>query len=221
LRKVICFALVGVFFFSASPARAEYLRTSLFAIELNPTEFYEKNVEIQAYFYKEDDLWVESLPESSKYVGFFLMKPQKDTLSLQEEYFGFVFAPKEIKDQIRLLRKGDKITLRGRCFEFKSVSMDGPGIEVSQLLSGWGKEARTIAQAPFPKTKSIVSVSQEAPSVPVGSDASTSAVLSPKVGEERYQLFLNGKAYQGLRFGDDYVFEGAHFRVEKEKGKEQ
>ncbi len=201
MRKKALF-LFAVFFVFLRPVfgEGEFQKTSLFDIELNPSEFYEKNVQVQAYFYKESNIWADSLPESSRYIGVFVTKPTKDVASFQGEYFGFIFAPKELKVQIRLLKSGDKITIRGKCFEFKSISIDGPGIEASQILSGWGEEAKPL----------------EAPLSPV-----RETIKKSVAGTEKFSLFLNGKEYQGLRYGDDYLFEGVRFRAERERSNEK
>lgn len=178
---------------------AAFLKTSIWDIERNPSEFYGREVEVRVSFYKESDMWVQFLPEAKNYVGFFIIKPVGDSASsLMGEYFGFVFAPKEMQTQIRLLKQGDKLTIRGKCFEFKSISIDGPGIEVSELLSGWGEEAKPLADIPPLLVKETVKKAE---------------------GEKgKYSLFLNDKEYHGLRFGDDYVFEGIRFRVQKGEG---
>lgn len=168
---------------------------------------------MEAHFYKESDIWVDSLDQPSRYIGFFVTKPQKDILALHGEYFGFIFAPEAMKTDIRLLRQGDKITIRGECFEFRSTSIQGPGIEVSELLSGWGEDA-----------KPITTLHSEAVRQAAGPLQPQSFSVTPSVAlknEQRFTLFLNGREYQGLRFGDEYTFEGTRFRIEKEKDRKE
>lgn len=185
-------------------AETAYLKTSIGEIEHNPSAFYEKDVEVKASFYKEDDLWVQSIPNAKDYIGFFVTKPSGSGVSsIGSEYFGFVFAPKEMKTQIRLLKQGEKLTLRGKCFQFKSISIDGPGIEVSELLSGWGEEAKLLVEPVSVAVQETIK--------------SVSPPPAERIERGKYHLFLNGKEYQGLRFGDDYLFEGVRFRVEKEE----
>lgn len=213
----------GIVFFAVLPllwwgpplfAEATFLRTSIWDIERNPSEFYGREVEIRASFYKENDLWVQSLPDAKNYMGFFIIKPGRDNdSSLMGEYFGFVFAPKEMQTQIRLLKQGDKLTIRGKCFEFRSISIDGPGIEASELLSGWGEEARPLSASRETGVRETIFATKTENPV-------SAQIPSGKEEEGKFNLFLSSKEYQGLRFGDDYVFEGIRLRVEKKEQKE-
>lgn len=229
MRKIekICVLLIGSFFLSTCVfAQAEFSKTTISDIQHNSSEFYGKEVEVQAYFYKTDDLWVKSLDQPDQYIGLFVSKPGKDTLPFLGEYFGFVFVPQQMQSHVRFLKTGDKITIRGKCFEFKSASIDGPGIKVSELLVGWGKEAKP-ATASLPVTREeVVSLIQDNNTAAVqpftSSAASSPASLSAQdAGRQKYNLYLNGKEYQGLTAGDEYAFEGIRFRVDKFKeGKE-
>lgn len=218
--KNIGLSLVGIFFYAVCAfAQPESLITNIADIQRHPFEFYGKEVQVQAYFYKTDDLWVKSLDEPDKYVGMFVSKPEKDAIPLLGEYFGFIFVPQEMQGQIRLLKLGDKITIQGKCFEFQSISITGPGIKVSEVLVGWGNEAKP-ATASLPITReevvSLIKKNNAEPLPPAASSATPSAAaLTAKEDREKYNLYLNGKEYQGLTVGDEYTFEGISFRIEK------
>ncbi len=214
---ICCFVVVAFFQVIHAFAGAEYLSTAITKIQDNPSEFYGKDVEIKAYFYKENNIWVGSLAEPDKYIGVFVTKPEKENLAVHGEYFGFIFVPQDMQSQVHFLKPGDEITIRGKCFEFKSISIDGPGIMAAELLSGWGNKAKPAA-AFVPITREEVISLMANKSTPVATESSAGTPL-PSVREDKqknkYTLYLNGKEYQGLNFGNEYIFEGTHFRVEK------
>ncbi|MBI5149212.1 MAG: hypothetical protein HZA28_00360 [Candidatus Omnitrophica bacterium] len=175
-------------------------------------------MEVEAYFYKEDNIWVKALAEPEEYSGLFVTKPKKDTLSMQGEYFGFIFVPLEMKPKLRSLRGGDPITIRGKCFHFQASLLDGPGIEAAEILSGWGKAASSLEIASEVNMDQIVSsvkkeILKDYPPAG-GSPVAAVAPIATTAGKETtYTLYLNGKEYQGLSFGNEYIFEGIHFQV--------
>ena len=206
----ICLSPISVF------AGFQFLKTSLVDIEKNPVDFYEKNVEVKAYFYKEDNIWVKSLPHSENYFGVFVTKPRGDILPAYGEYFGFIFVPKEMKSKIRLLKGGDEITIRGKCFNFISLSIDGPGIEAADILSGWGEHTKPLKAFSEDDMQEIASFIQDKKSAPSSSGPLPAVSPAGIESSGKYHLFLNGKEYEGLTVGDEYVFEGIRFRIEKE-----
>lgn len=212
------FFAVGIFLGPVfASAGTEFIKTSIADIENNPDQCYETNVEVEAYFYKEDNIWVKSLAEPEKYSGLFVTKPKKDTLSLQGEYFGFIFVPLEMKPKLRSLRGGDQITIRGRCFHFQASLFDGPGIEAAEILSGWGKAASSLEIASEVNVDQIIS-SVKKEILKDYPPAGVSPVATTDGKETTYILHLNGKEYQGLSFGNEYIFEGIHFRVDHREG---
>lgn len=222
-EKIIGLFLTGLLFLPICVfAESGFLKTSISDIQNNPDRFYEKNVEVRAYFFKMDNIWVKSLDEPDKYIGLFVSKPERDISPFLGEYFGFIFVPQQIQAQLRLLKFGDKITVRGKCFEFKSISIDGPGIKASELLDGWGTQANPVA-ASLPVTRqeviSLIQANSGAAVTPATSApivAQPQASVSAKSETQKYNLHLNGNEYQGLTFGDEYTFGGIRFRVDKE-----
>jgi len=215
----LCIAVIALLFPIRVFAQGEFLKTSISDIQRNPDKFYEKKVEVQAYFYKMDDIWVRSLEGPGQYVGLFVSKPGEQIAPILGEHFGFIFVPNEMEIQAHFFKWGDKITIRGECFNFKSISINGPGIKASELLSGWGKAAKPITTAVT--KEEVVSLIKEntfVSAAPAASSAiSPTAPLAVKDEKEKYNVYLNGKEYQGLTVGDEYIFEGTHFRVEKTK----
>ena len=206
----------AVFLCSVSAfAQTGPLKTTISDIQNDPTKFYEQEVEVQAYFFKTDDIWVKSLDQPDQLIGVFVTKSEKGEIApILGEYFGFIFAPRQLEAQLHYLKMGDKITIRGKCFKFKSISIETPGIKISELLSGWGEAAKP-ATASLPVTKDeVVALIKEntvAPASPVVSTASS----GQQDQTNKYDLYLNGKEYQGLTIGDEYTFEGIRFRVVK------
>lgn len=213
------FLAIGIFLGPVfASAGTEFTKTSIADIENNPDQYYETNVEVEAYFYKEDNIWVKSLAEPEKYSGLFVTKPKKDTISLQGEYFGFVFVPLGMKPKLRSLRGGDPITIRGKCFHFQASLLDGPGIEAAEILSGWGKAVSSLDVASEVNMDQIVSsvkkeILKDYPPVEAPPVGAVAPAITMAGKETTYILYLNGKEYQGLSFGNEYIFEGIHFRV--------
>lgn len=220
---VLTFVFYLSLFTSGGFAENIFLKTNISDLQQKPAAFYGKDVEVRAYFFKTDDMWVKSLDEPDKYIGLFVTKPEGNVASFLGEYFGFIFVPEQIQAQLRLLKLADKITIRGKCFEFKSISIDGPGIKASEILVGWDTQAKPAA-ASVPVTKeeviSLIKTNTAATTAPATSE---SIVMQPQVSmpvrseNPKYNLHLNGKEYQGLTFGDEYTFEGIRFRVDKTK----
>jgi hypothetical protein len=211
------FALfAAVFLCSVSGfAQTGPLKTTISDIQNDPDKFYEQEVEVPAYFLKTDDIWVRSLDQPDQYIGVFVSKSEKGGISpIIGEYFGFIFAPRQLEAQVHYLKMGDKITIRGKCFKFKSISIETPGIKVSELLSGWGETAKP-ATASLPVTKDEVVALIKENTVATASPETSTASSSQKNQANKYDLYLNGKEYQGLSFGDEYTFEGIRFRVVK------
>lgn len=211
------YALFAAVFLCSVSAFAQTgpLKTTISDIQNDPDKFYEQEVEVQAYFFKTDDIWVRSLDQPGQYIGVFVTKSEKGEIApILGEYFGFIFAPRELEAQVRYLKMGDKITIRGKCFEFKSISIETPGIKIFELLSGWGETAKP-ATASLPVTKDeVVALIKENTAAAAPPEAST-APSNRKDQTNKYDLYLDGKEYQGLSFGDEYTFEGIRFRVVK------
>lgn len=168
-------------------------RVSIQELKEAPERLYDQTVLVECFYDKESPIWVRALPDADEWLGFFVTGRPEKALTWSGEYYNLLFAPSQMREALRTLRGGDKITVVGTVFPYHSASFDGAGIQVQQILLGWGPSATSIGQ----------------PIAPVASAAASAAV------GERYTATINGTRYEGLRFHDRYNFDGIEFQVEQ------
>lgn len=174
-----------------------------------PERYDGQRVQLECYYDKESPIWVSALPNADEWIGFFVTSRLEKALTWSSEYYNLLFAPSAMRQTLRELRGGDKITVIGEGFHYHSVSLDGTGIHVQQILQGWGPSAKTVGE---PSSAAVG---------PPGGTASTvsppgapSTLSEPAQTSGKYAVTINGKHYEGLRFGDRYNFDGTDFQVE-------
>lgn len=175
-----------------------------------PELFYGQTVLLECFYDKESPVWVSALPEADQWIGFFVTGRPEKALTWRGEYYNLLFAPYSQRDAVRSLRAGDKITVIGEVFHYHSASVDGAGIHVQQLLQGWGSDAKVIGAS---STAAVLATAVSP--APAGMTPEASHPSSPKAAAERYVVTINGKHYEGLRFGDHYNFDSIEFQVDK------
>ncbi len=200
--------MVGLSLMTASSGLAA-TRVTLQDLKEHPEPYYGQTVLLECYYDKESPIWVRALPDAEEWIGFFVTGKPDKALTWSGEYYNLLFAPYAMWEVVRTLRGGDKITVIGECFPYHSMSLEGAGIRVQQLLSGWGSSAKLLGQTEA--TARIVA--NEATMSSPASLMNSGSASGPEVSE-KYTVLINGKRYEGLRFGDRYDFDGVQFQVE-------
>lgn len=178
-----------------------------------PERYDGQAVSLECYYDKESPIWVRALPDADEWIGFFVTGKPDKALTWSGEYYNLLFAPSQMREALRTLRGGDKITVIGEGFPYHSTSFDGAGIHVQQILLGWGSSAKALAGSASvhpPPIAVAASPAQQPEEItgPAGPVAETT---------EKYAVTINGKRYEGLRFGDRYTFDDTEFQVDKTK----
>lgn len=199
---------VGWLLMTAMPAFAA-TRVTIHDLKDDPERYYDQTVLLECYYDKESPIWVRALPDADEWIGFFVTGKPEKVLTWSGEYYNLLFAPYGMRDAVRSLRGGDKITVIGEAFQYHSASFDGTGIHVQRLLSGWGPSAKTVGVEP---AASVLMPTAHAAPPPAPADAPPA--VAAQADEGRYTVTINGRRYQGLRFGDPYTFEGVEFQVD-------
>ena len=154
-----------------------------------PERYYGQELLLECYYDKESPVWVRALPNADEWIGFFVTGPPDKALTWNGEYYNLLFAPAEMREVLRTLRGGDKITVRGDGFHYVSTSFDGVGLHVRQILTGWGSSARSIRDSAATTPPAGVPGTPSAPSSP---ELSPSAPLPPDDGG-KLAVKINGK----------------------------
>jgi len=184
-------------------------RVTISELKDYPERYYGQAIQLECHYDKESPIWVRALPDAEEWIGFFVVTHPDKTLSWGGEYYNLVFAPYAMRDAVRSLRGGDKITIVGEGFHYQSASFNGAGIHVQRILSGWGPSAKVVGE--LKPTAGSVEAATVAP--PVTATAVPLPPQAPAQGE-RYTVMINGRRYEGLRFGDRYNFDGVEFQVD-------
>ena len=185
----------GLSLIVAMPAQAA-TRVTIQDLKDHPARYYDQSVLLECFYDKESPIWVRALPEAETWIGFFVTGKPEKALTWSGEYYNLLFAPAVMRDTIRTLRSGDHITVIGEAFHYQSAGFDGAGIRATQVRQGWGESARPAGDA--------------TPAQPAPAASTSSSPGCP----ERYLVTINGTRYRGLRFGDQYTFDGVEFQVE-------
>lgn len=177
-----------------------------------PGRYVGQIVQLECYYDKESPIWVSALPNADDWIGFYVTDHLEKALTWSSEYYNLLFAPSAMRQTLRELRGGDKVTVIGEGFHYHSASLDGTGIHVQQILQGWGLSTKAIAAPSSPAVGVPGSaVSRMSPSeVP-------NTLSEPTQAFKKYTVTMNGKRYEGLRFGDRYNFGGIDFQVEQDQ----
>ncbi|MBI4354522.1 MAG: hypothetical protein HY595_04730 [Candidatus Omnitrophica bacterium] len=192
----------------ATPLEAA-TRVTIADLKDYPERYYGQAIQLECHYDKESPIWVRALPDAEEWIGFFVVTHPDKTLSWSGEYYNLVFAPYAMRDAVRSLRGGDKITVVGEGFHYQSASFDGVGVHVQRILSGWGPSAKLVGELKAPAG----SVEAATISLPVTA-ALPSTPAAPET-VERYRVMINDRRYEGLRFGDQYNFDGVEFQVDR------
>lgn len=182
---------------AAAPGPAA-TRVTIQELKEAPEAYYGQTVLLECHYDKESPIWVRALPDAEEWIGFFVTSRPEHALTWSGEYYNLLFAPYVMRETLRSLRGGDKITVIGEAFHYQSTSMEGAGIRLQRLLSGWGSSAKPLGQA-----------------TPAAPTPVAAAVAAPSDPAEKFTVTINGKRYEGLRFGDPYNFDGIEFTVDK------
>lgn len=191
---------IGVASIAWSPAGAE-THVTIPDLKDAPELYYGQQLRLECYYDKESPIWVRALPQSEDWIGFFVTGAPDKALTVRGEYYNLLFAPYSMRDALRSLRGGDKITVIGEGFRYHSLSLDGVGIRVAEIRHGWGPSAEMVGQG----TLSTAAAPQAA------------EPLRAVPATDKYAVTINGKRYEGLRFHDRYNFDGVEFQVEEEE----
>jgi hypothetical protein len=197
---------VGLLLVAVAPLEAT-TRVTIQDLKEYPERYYGQPVQLECYYDKESPIWVRALPDAEEWIGFFVTGKPDKALTWGGEYYNLLFAPYRMREAVRSLRGGDQITIIGEAFPYQSTSFDGAGIHVQHILQGWGPTARSINFA-----SQNLSTGQN----PVPNEA-TGTQGQPADVTQKYTVTINGKRYEGLRFGDRYTFDGIEFQVEQAK----
>ncbi|MBI2495200.1 MAG: hypothetical protein HYY90_07045 [Candidatus Omnitrophica bacterium] len=201
--------VAGVLWLVATPVLAA-TRVTIQELKEYPEPHYGQTVLLECYYDKESPIWVRALPDADEWIGFFVTGKPEKALTWSGEYYNLLFAPYTMREAVRTLRGGDKITVIGEAFHYQSTSFDGAGIRVQQVLQGWGPTAKAIGQpAPSRLLSSASAVSSPIAQQPTPGDPPLSASI------EKFAVTINGKRYEGLRIGDQYNFDGIEFQIDK------
>jgi hypothetical protein len=176
-----------------------------------PERYEGQTVLLECYYDKESPIWVRALPDADEWIGFFVTGKPEKAITWSGEYYNLFFAPYAMREALRTLRGGDKLTVIGKVFRYHSTSFDGAGIHVTRLLSGWGPSAKAVGESvPSVLVPTASAAPILAPPLVAGNEHQPSTVVG-----EKYAVTINGKHYDGLRFGDQYTFDDIEFRVDK------
>lgn len=186
-------------------------RVSLRELKEHPSVYYDLPISVECYYDKESPIWVSALPEADEWIGFFVTGPPEKALTWSGEYYNLFFAPRTMQDVVRQMRGGDKITVIGQGFHYHSASLDGVGLRVQQILRGWGPSAKAIGEA---ASASLIPSAQAAPSAAPSAPPAPQPPTSLRYSVEKLAVTINGKRYEGLRYGDRYNFDGVEFQVD-------
>ncbi len=189
-------------------------RVTIQELKAYPDLYYGQTVLVECYYDKESPIWVRALPDADEWIGFFVTGKPDKALTWSGEYYNLLFAPYAMRETVRSLRGGDKITLIGEVFRYPSASLEGAGIYVQQLLQGWGPSAKAIGAVSVPSAPPASAGSVAAPVMGRPSPTTESSLLPVSV-LEKYTVTINGKRYQGLRVGDPYNLDGINFQVDR------
>lgn len=185
-------------------------RVTIHDLKEHPQAYDGQTVLLECYFDKESPIWVSALPDAEAWIGFFVTGKPEKALTWQGEYYNLLFAPEAMRPALRSLRGGDQITIIGEGFRYHSTSLDGVGIHVQQILQGWGPSSHVVGQAPAAGQAPPVLEAPRTTTTAVTVDVRPSAETTGK-----YTATINGKRYQGLRYGDRYNFDGIEFQVDQ------
>lgn len=186
-------------------------RVTIGELKEHPERYYGEELLLECYYDKESPVWVRALPDADEWVGFFVTGRPDKALTWSGEYYNLLFTPARTREALRTLRGGDKITVIGEGFRYASASLEGVGIHVKQLLTGWGPSATSING--LANAASMPAASRPSDPSP-SSEISASVPIPPERGG-KFTVTINGKRYGGLRFGDHYNFDGIEFQVDQ------
>ncbi|MBI4597767.1 MAG: hypothetical protein HY737_05110 [Candidatus Omnitrophica bacterium] len=189
-------------------------RVTIQDLKAFPDRYDGQTVSLECYYDKESPIWVSALPNADEWIGFFVTGKPDKALTWTGEYYNLLFAPAALRETMRALRGGDKITIIGEVFRYHSTSLEGAGIRVRQLLQGWGPSSKVLGTTTPPAASQPDALESPTATVNAASPQTPDRLNSSSDSTGKYAVTINGKRYEGLRFSDRYNFDGVDFQVD-------